>query len=126
VLKFVYDRFDVAGHRDVDIASFVVLVDGETAVLGAGPVRHNLIQVDKAIHQVFGVLVANSFDAEVVDDEAKLDWSRSVAPEAVGMFGEMVAVLSEVLDGTLLGDSTCLGKVQHAFVDFDEDVAVVD
>jgi hypothetical protein len=40
--KCVYDGFDVAGHRDVDSATFLVLA--------AGLVRCNLIQVGEGIH----------------------------------------------------------------------------
>jgi hypothetical protein len=37
----------------------------------------------------------------------------------------MVAVLGEVLDETLVGDEAGLANSVHAFVDFDENVAVV-
>lgn len=42
------------------------------------------------------------------------------------MLAGMEVVLGEVLDQTLVGDSVGLGKAVHAFVAFDEDVAVVD
>jgi hypothetical protein len=64
VLKLVQDGFDVTEHKDVDSASFVVPVEGEAAVLGAGPVRSNLIQVGEGIHQVLGVLVAKILTPE--------------------------------------------------------------
>jgi hypothetical protein len=50
---------------------------------------------------------------------------RDVALETVGIPGGMVVILGEVLDETLVGDPIGLGNTLHAFVDFDEDVAVV-
>jgi hypothetical protein len=42
---------------------------------------------------VIGLLAANGFDAEIVDDRAKLESLRDVAPEAVGAPRGEIAVL---------------------------------
>jgi hypothetical protein len=59
---------------------------------------------------VLGVSADNSFDAEIVDNKAKWDWSRDGASEAVGVPGDMVAVLDEVFAETLAVNSAGLGR----------------
>lgn len=51
--------------------SFVFPVDSEAQYFVP-----DQLDVSEGIHQVLGVLAANGFDAEDIDDDAKLDRSR--------------------------------------------------
>jgi hypothetical protein len=43
MVEFFEGLIDVIGHGDIDIAVFVVPIEGEAAVKGAGPVNDQLI-----------------------------------------------------------------------------------
>lgn len=72
------------------------------------------------------MLVPNNLDAKVVDNKREEDRAGSVAPEAGCMADRGVAVRLKVGNKTFVGKLSSLGKDVHAFLDFNNDVAIVD
>ena len=68
VLQLVDEALDVAWQGYVDISLLVVPFNGDSTVEAAVPIVRNFVEVFERGDEVMGVLLANSLDAEVVDD----------------------------------------------------------
>jgi hypothetical protein len=79
-LLFVQRGGNAAGHRDVDSALLVVPFQGKATVEGAGPIKGNAAQGLDGVDEVAGVLLANIFDAKVVDDQGEGDRTGMMRP----------------------------------------------
>ena len=74
---------------------------------------------------MIGVFLANVFDAEVIDSEAKTDWSICMREETGCVLGGRVTIFGEVLGEPVVCDDSCLRQSIHSFADFDQNVAIV-
>ena len=86
----------------------VVPFEGKAKITGAGPIGSDPIEVTKGREEVFGVSAAHSFDAEIVDDQREQDGASAVAPQAVGVATEILAVLSAMADKAFICDQSGL------------------
>jgi hypothetical protein len=66
------------------------------------------------------------FDAKIVDHKREGDGSGAVVEEAMCVLDREVTQGGGVLDKTIVGNYSSLGKAVHAFTDFNKDPAIVD
>ena len=72
------------------------------------------------------MLLADVFDAEVVDDKGEGDGACDVSEETGSVFGGDVALGGEMFLEAMVGKDASLWKAIHAFADFHLDHVVVD
>ena len=89
-------------------------------------VNVNLLKMaPEALDQMVGMLLANVFDAKVIDDEAEADWAPFVAPKARSVSYGGVTIVSQEADELLFGKYARLWKAIHAVLYFGIDFAFV-
>ena len=71
MLKFVKGCLEIFGHGDVEGACGIVLVNGESAEEGTGPVDGDGIKRLEDFDEVVGVFLANILDHKVIDDKGE-------------------------------------------------------
>ena len=92
----------------------------------AFPVNVNfLIMVAEALDQMVGMLFANAFDTEVINDEAEADRTPLVAPKARSVSYGGVTIVAQEADELLFGEYARLLKAVHAVPYFSIDFAFV-
>lgn len=67
-LELVDEPLNVAWEGYVDISRLVVPCDGDAVVEGTVSVVRNFVHIFERSDEVLGVMLANGFDAKVVDD----------------------------------------------------------
>ena len=126
MLEFVKGIFDVAGHAEVTGMMGTVPFEVDAAEAFAFPVNVDLlIMVAEALDQMVGMLFANVFDTEVIDDKAEADWVPLVAPKARSVSYGGVTIVAQEMDELLFGEYARLWKAVHAVVYFSIDFAFV-
>ena len=68
MLEFVKGCLEIFWHGDVAGACGVVLVNGESAEEGTGPVDGDGVHFLEGLDEVVGVFLVNVLDPKVVDD----------------------------------------------------------
>ena len=72
-----------------------------------------------------GMLFANVFDGEVIDNKAEADWVPLVAPKARSVLYGGVTIVAQETDELLFGKYARLWKAIHAVAYFNIDFAFV-
>ena len=72
-----------------------------------------------------GMLFANVFDAEVIDNKAEADWASLVVPKARSVSYGGVTIVAQETDKLLFGKYARLWKAIHAVAYFNIDFAFV-
>ena len=85
VLEFCKGFLDVAGHRIVDSAGFVIPLESEATVQGAGPIGGDDVQLLQGVDQMLGMFAAGILDAKVIDNQGESDWSGFVFRKRPGV-----------------------------------------
>ena len=81
----------------MNFAVFVVPIDGQADVPFAFPLVADGVVFLGGLHEVGGVLLADVFDAEIVNDKAEADGSPIVLPETWANFALAVSLDVESL-----------------------------
>ena len=90
----------------------------------AFPVNVNLlIMVAEALDQMVGMLFANVFDTEVINNKAEADWVPLVVPNARSVSYGGVTIGAQEMDELLFSEYARLWKAIHATVYFSIDFA---
>ena len=85
-----------------------------------------LVMVAEALDEMVGMFFADVFDAKVVHDEAKTDWTPFVAPEAGCVADRCVAIGAKETGQLLFGEDAGVRKTIHAASHLDVDSSIVD
>ena len=96
VLELVQRFLKVIGYGNVASPIRVIPLDVKTTEQGAGPIHGYGVLFLEGLDQVFRILFANIFDAEVVNDKGEGGVTRRMLPEGRGAGGRCIAKLSEV------------------------------
>ena len=75
--RFIY----ISWHRQVDLAFFVVPVEGDAVVFRSFPIFCHGVVLFECVIQVVGVFLANILYSKVIDWQRKADGSRLMFPE---------------------------------------------
>ena len=114
---------NILGHRDVDVASIVVPVDGEAKVTGAGPIFGKGIFLFEGMEQVVGVRAREVFDAEVVNGKGECGGACVVYPNTRRVANWVVAEGGKVVAELFVGENAGLFEAVHAFSNFQIEVS---
>jgi hypothetical protein len=108
MFELVEGCINVAWHGDVDMYLFVFPGDGEPAIKGTCPVSGDGVDVCEGLDEMFGVVVANVFYSEVVDDEGEGDWARGVLPKSGCAWRRVVVIFCQIFGEALICNNSGL------------------
>ena len=86
---------DVPEHGGMDFLSYGVPIKVNAQVFGARPIMRDGVVRGHDAHEVFGMLFANVFDAEIVNAKVERDGSPLLRPKSWSEFGLCVAFVDE-------------------------------
>jgi hypothetical protein len=124
MLEPVQHGWDVSRHRDVHIFVGVIPADGEAVEQCAAPILGDRVELTKGPEEVLGMLGANVFDAEIVNDEGEGDGTSGVGPKRGGAGNRGVAKLGETKGEAIVGDVTGLFEAGHPLPDLHVDPSI--
>ena len=86
---------DVPKHEGVDFSSNVIPIKVDAQVICARPKMRDGVVRGQDAHEVFGMLLADIFDAEIVNAKGERDGPPLVRPKSWSEFGLCVAFVVE-------------------------------
>jgi len=113
---------NVAGHRDVNVASGIVPFDRETEVTRPGPVFRERILGGEGVEKMAGIGSREEFNAEIIDSECESGTTILVAPKAGGLTYREVTERGKMSFELVVGENGSLFAAIHAFANLDIDV----
>ena len=119
VLIFCELAANVARHREINVAHFVVPVERDTTKELAFPVDRDFVVLFECRFQMLGMLDALTFYAKVINDKAEDYWAPDVPEKAWGVLTLVVPLLEESLFKKIVGKNASLREAVHATDDFD-------
>jgi hypothetical protein len=126
VLVLVEGSGHVARHRQVDGAFVVVPLEGNATVELTFPVARRFVVFFESVVQVVGMLFADIFYSEIVDNEREHDGARVVFPQAMGVFGGRISMGSKSFLQELASEDAGLRQAVHSLLDLNVDKTNVD
>ena len=115
---------DVPKHEGVDFSSNVIPIKVDAQVICARPKMRDGVVRGQDAHEVFGMLLADIFDAKIVDAKGERDGSLLVHPKTWSEFGLCVAFVVEPFFKQLMCQDSCLWQALHALLDLKIDISV--
>ena len=86
---------DVPKHGGMDFSSNIVPIKVDAQVFGARPIRRYGVVRGQDVQKVFGMLLADIFDAKNVNAKGEQDGPPHVRPKSWSGFGLCVAFVVE-------------------------------
>ena len=100
---------DVSWHTDATASFWVVPFDMDTRKFVAGHVELDPMEFLENVQEVVEVFHSNVFHSKVIHDEAELDRTPFVAPEARGGFNFIIAFDEQAGPEEIVGENAGLG-----------------
>jgi hypothetical protein len=121
MLKLIEQVFDVPWHADATATFCIVPFDMNTRKLISGHVALDPVKFLENVQEVVEVFDSNIFHTKVIYNEAELDGTPFVAPEARGGFSFIIALCKKAGSEEIVGQNAGLGKAIAAAADFKVD-----
>jgi hypothetical protein len=128
VLEVGENLCDVARHRHVEGARFVIPIESVTEVTGAGPFGGDGVELLEGVGEMLGVIVACVWDSEIINNQTEDNGTGDMGEETRSALCIYVIILVEMsvpcwkrcLTSLSLASMPAWGKTVHPFADFDE------
>ncbi len=125
MFKLNEQGFDVSWHADATAAMCIVPFDSNTRKFISGHVALDPVEfLETNVQEVVEVFDSHTFHAKVIYNEAELDGTPFVAPEAMGGFSFIIAFSKEAGSEEVVGQNAGLGKAIAAAANFKVDPTI--
>ena len=117
MLEFVQSCLEIFWHGYVAGAFGVVLIDGESAEEGTGPVDGDGVEFLEGLYEVVGIIFADVLGPKVINDGGENDGLGVVLLERGGSKNWGKAKVGEVSFDSVVCNVAGLFEARHAFSD---------
>jgi hypothetical protein len=124
MLKLNEQVFDVPWHADATATICIVPFDINTRKFISGHVALDPVEFLENVQEVVEVFDSNIFHTKVIYNEAELNGTPFVAPEARGGFSFVIAFSKKAGSEEIVGQNASLGKAIAASANFEVDPTI--
>ena len=115
---------EILGHGYVAVACSIITGNGKSTEEGTGSVDGDGVQFLEGLDEVVGVLLVDTLDPKVVDDEEESDGLSGVFPERRSSGNRGESKMGKMSFEPFVGDAAGLFEAGHAFMDIEVNPAV--
>ena len=108
MLEALESTFDVTRNRYVNSPVGVIPIEGQAAILSAGPIFADSIQLFQCSYQMFGIGSVGVFDTKIIDDKCEHQITGVMLPQSGGNGNRGITMWGEECSEAVTGNSAGL------------------